>query len=101
MPIREISARHPLGLAEQRADLIRFHPSAQLTPVRQVFPFGRCRDGPALGWLTLDDGLQLPHASFEVGVSALEELDSAKEAGGRRVLPCRDRRYGSDCQRYD
>src|SRR5260370_32702975 len=89
-PEGHISGLHPLGLAEQRSDFIHFHAEAQLTPVRQVSPSGRRLDGPALRWLALDDGLQLTYPSFEVGVCALEELDSAKEAGGRRVLPCRD-----------
>jgi hypothetical protein len=52
-----------------------------------------------LRWLTLDEGLQLTYASLEVGVRALEELYSAKEAGGRRVLPCSDRRNASGYKR--
>jgi len=50
-------------------------------------------------WLNLHDRLQLTHALFEVGRSALEEIDPAKEAVGRRLLPCRDRREGKGYQR--
>jgi hypothetical protein len=52
-----------------------------------------------LRWHTLDEGFELTHALFEVGVRTLEQLYSAKEAGGRRVLSSRERRNGSAYER--